>query len=119
PEGDLSTTLSWLDRALGVSLPETAAAAVIAEERAQIESGLARQLVAKLSGKSREDFLRFCSDDMVETFLALDLAAKERNLAGLCESLSRKYGVALDPFDLSKFEPRQIGETAIQKIREA
>jgi len=56
---------------------------------------------------------------MVETFLALDLAARERNLAGLCESLSRKYGVALDPFDLSKLEARQIGETAIQKIREA
>jgi preprotein translocase subunit SecA len=119
PEGDLSTALAWLDRALGVSLPETAAAAVIAEERAQIESGLARQLVAKLSGKSREDCLRFCSDDMIETFLSLDLASRERNLAGLCDSLSRRYGVALDPFDLSKLETRQIGETAIQKIREA
>jgi preprotein translocase subunit SecA len=119
PGGDLSTALAWLDRALGVSLLETAAAAVIAEERAQIESGLARQLVAKLSGKSREDCLRFCSDDMIETFLSLDLASRERNLAGLCDSLSRKYGVALDPFDLSKLETRQIGETAIRKIREA
>jgi preprotein translocase subunit SecA len=56
---------------------------------------------------------------MVETFLALDLASRERNLAGLCDSLSRKYGVALDPFDLSKLEARQIGETALEKIREA
>jgi preprotein translocase subunit SecA len=119
PEGDLSTALSWLDRALGVSLPQSAAAAVIAEERARIESGLTRQLVAKLSGKSRADCLRFCSDDMVETFLSLDLAARERNLSGLCDSLSRKYGVALDPFDLSKLEARQIGETAVRKIREA
>jgi preprotein translocase subunit SecA len=119
PAGDLSTALAWLDRALGVSLPQATADAVIAEERAQIENGLARQLVARLSGKSREDCLRFCSDDMVETFLALDLAARERNISGLCESLSRKYGVALDPFDLSKLEARQIGETAIQKIREA
>ncbi len=119
PQGDLSTALSWLDRALGVSLPDAAAEAVIAEERAQIESGLARQLVARLSGKSQQDCLRFCSDDMVETFLSLDLAARERNLAGLCDSLSRKYGVVLDPFDLSKLEARQIGESAIQKIREA
>ncbi|MGD1002103.1 MAG: SEC-C metal-binding domain-containing protein [Candidatus Brocadiia bacterium] len=119
PQGDLSTALSWLDRALGISLPQAAAEAVIAEERAQIESGLARQLVARLSGKTREDCLRFCSDDMVETFLALDLASRERNLAGLCDSLSRKYGVALDPFDVSKLEARQIGETAIEKIREA
>ncbi len=119
PAGDLSTALSWLDRALGVSLPQATADAVIAEERAQIGNGLVRQLVAKLSGKSREDCLRFCSDDMVETFLSLDLAARERNHAGLCESLARKYGVALDPFALSKLEARQIGETAIQKIREA
>jgi preprotein translocase subunit SecA len=119
PQGDLSTALSWLDRALGISLPQASAEAVIAEERAQVENGLARQLVARLSGKPREDCLRFCSDDMVETFLALDLASRERNLAGLCDSLSRKYGVALDPFDLSKLEARQIGETALEKIREA
>jgi hypothetical protein len=53
PQGDLSTALSWLDRALGISLPQASAEAVIAEERAQIENGLARQLVARLSGKPR------------------------------------------------------------------
>jgi preprotein translocase subunit SecA len=49
----------------------------------------------------------------------MDLASRERNLAGLSDALSRKYGVALDPFDLSKLDARQIGETAVQKIREA
>jgi len=118
-KGELGEPLSWLDRALGVSLTESEASALIAQERGQIESGLARQLATRLAAKSREDCMRFCSDDMVETFLALDLAAKERNLAGLCDSLARKYGVGLDPHDLSKLGPAAIGEMALQKIREA
>ena len=118
-KGDLSRVLTWLDRSLGVAVPESAATSEISAVRREIESGLARQLAEKLADRSREEVMRFCSDTMTDTFLALDLAVPERNFLGLCESNHRKYGVVLDPFDLSKLTPAEIGRTALEKIRAA
>ena len=56
---------------------------------------------------------------MVETFLALDLSEPERDLAGLCNLLARKYDVRIDPFDLSKLAPGDIGTLCVERIRDA
>jgi preprotein translocase subunit SecA len=115
----LGRILSGIDKSLGAGVLESSATAEIQAQKEEIKSNLSEQLVRKLSERPAEAGMRFCSDDMVEMFLVLDLAVKERNLFGLSEILMRKYGVSLDPFDLSKLDVTALGETCMSKIREA
>jgi len=118
-KGGLSRILSWLGKALDVSVPDVEVAAAVTAEREAIKSSLIRQLAQQLSGKTQEEAARLCTENMVQTFLALDLAAPERNLIGFSNALVRKYGVRLNPFDLSKLPSDEIGSLAMRRIREA
>ena len=117
--GGMQEVLAWMERNLGVSVSDAAALEQIATERSNIRSSLSQQLKEKLSSQSREEAIRFCAGNMVETFLGLDLAAPDRNFLSLHEAVARKYGVALDPFDLSKLPPDALGRTILERIKEA
>jgi preprotein translocase subunit SecA len=115
----LGRILSRLDKSLSIAIHESAASAEIQTRRNAIEEELTRQLTEKLAQRDEPSALRFCSDDMVEMFLVLDLGRPERNLTGLSEMLMRKYGVSVDPYDLSKLDIPDLGESGMAKIREA
>jgi len=118
-KGPLRTVLSALEKSLGISLPEADVRAAISREREKVRTNLTAQLGRKLAERPRDESVRFCADEMLETFLALDLAAEGRNFAAFADSIARKYGTRLDPFDLSKLTAAEAGRLAMDKIRQA
>ena len=118
-DGQLRKVLSWTEHSLAVSVPESSMLEQIAAERRSIQGSLSRQLKEKLSAKSLDEAIGFCAHNMVDTFLALDLAAPKRNFIGLHEAVARKYGVQLDPFELSKLAPDALGRTILDRVKDA
>jgi len=118
-KGDLRRVLSWLEKGLGVSVSDSEARSAIESERAAISASLSRQLSERLQGMSPEERVRFCVDTMVDTFLNLDLSMPGRDIAGFCSVIHRKYGVALDAFELSKLPVAELGRRTMAGIREA
>ena len=117
--GTMGRILSWMEKSLAVSVPESEARSAVAAVRTDLENSLAKQLAEKLGGESPEEAMSLAADNMVETFLARDLAEPERNLAGLCEALRVKYDIALDPFELAKLDAADIGRFVMDRIDEA
>ena len=118
-KGGLSRVFSWLDKMLDLSVQETEVHSAITAERNAIESNLTMQLVQRLSAKPHGECVRICTGNMIDTFLDLDLVVPARNFVGLRNSLVRKYGVRLDPFDLSKLPVDEIGSLVMRHVREA
>jgi len=118
-KGGMRQALSWLEKALGIGVPAATATAEIIVERDAIRENLVQQLSARLAGSSHEECVKFCADNMVGTFLGLDLAAPGRNMVGFAGALLRKYGIRLDPFELSKQDAPTVGRTALEEIRKA
>ncbi len=115
----LGEILASLDKGLSLSVTETDALTAVGTIRAEVESRLAQQLRTLLSGRPDAEALTACADAMVDTFLALHLARPEANLIAFAEMQLRKYGVLLDPFDLSKLNPSELQERMMTAIREA
>ena len=55
----------------------------------------------------------------VDTFLDADLTAQGRNVAGLADRLDRKFGLGVDPLQLSKMNADTVRQFAEQKAFEA
>ena len=117
--GTMGRILSWVDKSLGVAVPESSVRAEITAVRTALEDSLSKQLAEKLGAQSSEDAMRLAADNMVETFLAKDLAEPDRNLAGLCESLRVKYDLETDAFELAKLDAGKIGRLIMRRIDEA
>ncbi|GAG33750.1 unnamed protein product, partial [marine sediment metagenome] len=118
-KGRLQRVLSWLDKSLGIAVSDSEAEAKIAAEREAVKESLTRQLSAKLAGKPRGEACSLCADNMLDTFLGLDLAEPGRDLIGLAARIARKYGVRLDPFDVSKLTVADIGRMALDRTKPA
>jgi preprotein translocase subunit SecA len=118
-KGGLSRVLSWMDRVLAISLSESDVLAAFEAEQAALRDQLAQHLEGRLGNKPHDQAAAFCVSLMVDTILGYDLCAAGRNLAGFAEIMHRKYGLKLDPFELSKLHASEIGQLALEKIQEA
>jgi len=115
----LSGVLKELAKSLRIEVGEEDVDKEVAQETDAIEQNLTRQLMERLAGRPQEEVAAICADNMIETFLSLDLAEPERNLTGFSDALFRKYNLQLDPFDLSKQTPQELQEFCAAKIKEA
>ncbi len=115
----LGSVIKGLAKSLRVEVAEEDVDKEVAQEVDAIEQSLAGQLKQRLAGRTAEEIAAICADDMIGTFLALDLAEPERNLTGLAEVLFRKYNLQLDPFELSKQSPGELQEFCNARIKEA
>ena len=118
-KADLGDILGAVDKGLSLSLTEADAQSAIGAVRAEVESRLAQQLKAVMAGRPLEEAQGVCADNMVDTYLSISLAQPEANLAGFAEMQLRKYGVLLDPFDISKLTPAELQDRALAAIRES
>ena len=119
PKGELATALSWLDRALGVSLTESAAAAVIAEERGRSKRA-SRGSSPRSWPASRARTA--CASAPTTWSRRSCRWTWPRRSATSPAFATRSPGNTASRWTRStcpSSNPRQIGETALQKIREA
>ena len=115
-KGDLQRALSWLEKGLEISVSAADARAAVAAEREAIAGSLSRQLVERLKEQTRQEAAAFCMDNLVETFLTLDFSVRDRNLTGFTAAIMRKYGVALDAFELSKLTVAELGQRTLEGV---
>jgi len=115
-KGGLHRVFAWLEKSLDVPVPDADAEAALAAERLRIRDSLSRQLLGRMEGRPTDEILAFFAANMVETFLEHDLAAPGRDLVRFAGQQARKYGVLLDPFELSKLPAADIGRLTLERI---
>ncbi|MBM4041329.1 MAG: preprotein translocase subunit SecA, partial [Planctomycetes bacterium] len=95
----------------GAHLSGSASAEDIRSETlAAIEGHLSQAVAAAYAQRPVEQVRAEVVHTALGIFLETDLAEDGRNLAGLANAVARKFGVALDPFELAKYPPEDFAQ---------
>jgi preprotein translocase subunit SecA len=98
----------WL-RAVGLSemvAAEDLRDEVVEELTAYFEKGATGALAARPAEQARGELVSVALQVFVET----DLTTEDRNFIGLVNAVGKKYGIELDPFELSKLGTEELEE---------
>jgi len=111
--------VSFVNDVLHVPCNESEIRRLVEAQRLAQEQRLATGLLEQARNLSRDEFAVRGFSLLFATFMRFDLAQPERDLISLANYVQRKYGVQVQPFDLSKLTPAQAAELLLTRVREA